>query len=184
MRLTTPWRRGLGASPERWRRATRRTSALVVSCCHETIQMGIPPQELRVCTEAKARLRRAQAAPGEARELAETPLKVVRPIGTNGTNGTNATGSSPIKANQAKSRLRGWEEASEWTVVSGQWLVAKEGGGIQPSQTQSNQGVLEITITITIRSSWPKVGPISVEGFCRRRRLPPPPRLRRESVKP
>jgi hypothetical protein len=53
--------------------------------------------------------------------------------------------SSPIKANQGKSsqikpvRVGGRVGSGQWTVVSGQWLVAKEGGGIRPGQTQSNQ---------------------------------------------
>ena len=79
--------------------------------------------------------------------------------------------SSRIKPNQTKPNqikppeVGGWK----WSVVSGQWsVVGGERGGrktctVKPSQSQSNRRVLEIMIkiTITIRSSYPKVGPVS-----------------------
>jgi len=43
--------------------------------------------------------------------------------------------SKQIKPNQTKSNRRGWE----CSVASGQWMVAKEGGGISPGQTESNR---------------------------------------------
>jgi hypothetical protein len=61
---------------------------------------GMPPQELGSCREAKARRPRAQTGPGEARDLAEAPIKA-----------------NQTKSNQIKPRRQ--RRSGQWLVVSG-----------------------------------------------------------------